>query len=245
MSFLNSKVQVSIGKIILGLIIVLTAICIVLVWWMTPSQNPADPVSKWFAVFTGILSGLLVMIGQHLIALKNDKDLDLFTKTRIKKVLLTRDDETFYRELIKKSSIRIDVLGVTASRFLNDFATAGHPNADKRVLLDALQKKVRVRILVAQKAHLSTDEDKRNFETVAARLPQLTREFPDVFEVRYYNHLPAHSIVVVDIECLLGPIFPGLPSKTTPAMHSECAGEFAGPYIRYFEQEWTSAVSLQ
>jgi hypothetical protein len=72
-TYLNSKVQVSIGKIILGLIVVLTIVAAVLVWWISPSQDPAAATSKWFAVLAGILSGLVVMIGQHLIALKNDK----------------------------------------------------------------------------------------------------------------------------------------------------------------------------
>jgi hypothetical protein len=94
---------------------------------------------------------------------------------------------------------------------------------------------------VARKTHLSSEDDKRSHDTAASRMNQLVNEFRGIFEVRYYDHLPAHSIVVVDTECLLGPVFPGLSSKTTPAMHSECAGEFAGPYIRYFENEWLSA----
>lgn len=242
MSYFSEKVTMPVGRFILCLIALVAIVMFVLVYVITPTQDPASSASKLFTVFAGLLSGLVVMIGQHLIALKNDRDLDVFRKTRIKAVLLTRDDESFYRNLIKKASNRIDVLGVTAVRFLNDFADESSPKDDKRVLLDALQKKVKVKILVAKKDFLDTDKDKRNFDTAQTKMRELRRQYPDSFEARYYDHLPAHSIVVVDTDCLLGPVFPGIDSKSTPAVCSEGAGGFAGPYLRYFEAEWQKAT---
>jgi hypothetical protein len=241
MSFLSTEVSTTIGRVILFLLVAVLIVVLILVYLINPTTDPASVPSKIFTVVAGVLSGLMVMLGQYIIELKKDRDLNVFRETRIKTVLLTRDDEEYYRRLIAKATIRIDVLGVTASRFLADFADKDNPRAEKRVLLDALQRNVKVRILVGNKRHLESDADKRKHDSAKPNLERLRNEFPDVFEYGYYNHPPAHSIVVVDSDCLVGPVLPGLDSKVTPAVHTEYAGPFAAPYVKYFNAEWDKA----
>ena len=144
MSFLSKKLHISVGRVILILILAAMVIAAVMVFSINPTDDPASIQSKSFAISGGLLSGLIVMIGQYLIELKNDDDLNQFRETSIKRVLVTRDDESFYRDLLSNSSIQIDVLGVTASRFIHDFADVTSPRPDKKVLLDAFEREVQV-----------------------------------------------------------------------------------------------------
>jgi len=241
MSYLSKRVSTSIGVVIFWLIVTIACIVAAMVIYVDPTDNPASRGSKLFVIAAGLLSGLVVMLGQYVIEWKKDIDLNVFRKTRIKDVLITRSDEAYYLVLIRSSTVRIDVLGVTAFRLLDDFASENNPRPDKRVLLDALQRKVRVRILVPDREYLATEKDKNNHDVAKARMVSLSEQFPGLFRYRYFSHPAAHSIVVVDTDCLLGPVFPGVDSKVTPAVRSDGAGEFAGPYLRYFESEWEDA----
>ena len=242
MSNLSKRVSTSIGAMIFWLIAIIACIAAGMVIYIEPTADPASRGSKFFAISAGLLSGLVVMLGQYLIEWKKDSDLDVFRRTRIKNVLVTRSDEAYYLALIQSSTVRIDVLGVTASRFLEDFASENNPRPDKRVLLDALQRKVHVRILVPDRQFLATEKDKNNHDVAKSRMASLAEQFPGLFRYRYFSHQAAHSIVVVDSDCLLGPVFPSVDSKVTPAVRSESAGDFSAPYLRYFESEWDSSA---
>jgi len=242
MSYLSRRLSVSIGAMIFWLIAIIVCIAVVMVVYIDPTDDAASSSSKLFAISAGLLSGLVVMLGQYVIEWKRDSDLELFRKTRIKDVLITRSDEAYYSALVSSSTFRIDVLGVTASRFLEDFASENNPRPEKRVLLDALQRKVNVRILLPDREFLLTEKDKHSHDVAKARMASLANQFPGLFHYRYFSHRAAHSIVVVDSDCLLGPVFPNVDSKVTPAVRSEVAGDFSAPYLRYFASEWDAAT---
>src|SRR6266571_4985462 len=130
MSYLSKRVSVSIGAMIFWLITIIVCVAVVMVVYIDPTANPASRSSKVFAISAGLLSGLVVMLGQYVIEWKKDSDLELFRRTRIKDVLLTRSDEAYYAALVRSSTVRIDILGVTASRFLEDFASENNPRPD-------------------------------------------------------------------------------------------------------------------
>lgn len=155
-------------------------------------------------------------------------------------VLLDREDEKYYGDLIKKSRKKIDVLGTTASRFMDDFANDESPSEEKKTLNIALARNVKVRVLVAAENSLPEDEDsKYKFKCAAKAFERLKNQYPN-FEYKYYNHPPTHSIVCIDEQCIVGPTFSNKQSRHTPAIQMDAISPLAVAYMEYFEREWTS-----
>ncbi|MEX2568137.1 MAG: hypothetical protein WD431_19470 [Cyclobacteriaceae bacterium] len=137
------------------------------------------------------------------------------------------------------------MMGVTGSRFMEHFANDDKnapPNS--KVLLEAMSKGVQVRILIPKPEFLSSESEKRIGENARARYIKIKESYPKNFHVRYFNHVPAHSVFLVDDECIVGPIFPELSSKYTPALYLRSKSPFAEKYIDYFEHEWKKSFEL-
>jgi len=79
--------------------------------------------------------------------------------------------------------------------------------------LKALDRKVKVQMLIADKSVLN-DGHKRKAAEAEHKLKKLASDYGN-FEYKYYNHLPTHSIVIIDDECIVGPIFPDVNSRDT------------------------------
>ena len=131
-------------------------------------------------------------------------------------------------------------MGVTASRFMDHFADKQSDRTETRVLLDALARQVKVRILVPKSEYLASVDDKGNADR-AKRCFEAVVTRHDNFECRYFSHVPAHSLVVVDEECIIGPVFPDVRSKDTPCIHITASSPYAKKYLEYFDKEWTNA----
>lgn len=131
-------------------------------------------------------------------------------------------------------------MGVTASRFMDHFADEESGRTETRVLLDALARKVKVRILVPESDYLASMGDKGNADRTKRRFTGVANRHNN-FEYRYFSHVPAHSLVVVDEECIIGPVFPELRSKDTPCIHITASSPYAEKYLEYFDKEWTDA----
>ncbi|WP_019865858.1 hypothetical protein [Methylovulum miyakonense] len=195
---------------------------------------------KWSSIIPGLLTGFIIALFQAFLSWFEIKKIDEYDELKIKKILPDRKSSEYYGALISKAEKEIKVLGVTAQRFLEDFASQNPKAAEnEKVLLKALEKKVKVQILVANKELLS-GEDKTKAKSAEPRLKKLssdsrTNEF---FEYACYTHAPAHSIVIIDEECIVGPIFPNVSSRYTPAIHLKRDSQFAKYYIEYFESEW-------
>jgi len=195
---------------------------------------------KWTSIIPGLLTGFVVALFQAILSLQEIKRIDEYNNLRIKKILPHRKDPGYYGYLISKSKSEIKVLGVTAQRFLEDFAN-DNPKAteSEKVLLQALQQpKIKVKILIADDNFLVSEENKSKAKSAKTKLENLSNKFPGKFEYCIYKHEPTHSIVIIDKECIVGPIFPEIESKYTPAIHLNYDSPFAEPYIEYFNQEW-------
>ena len=59
--------------------------------------------------------------------------------------------------------------------------------------------------------------------------------------MKFFNHIPSHSIFSVDETCIVGPVFPYLESKNTPALYLENSSPIAIEYLKYFETEWRNS----
>jgi len=196
--------------------------------------------SKLTALLGGLLSGILLVIVQFLFSWYEYRTSAEYAALGIKKVLLHRDDRAFYENLIRNASSRVWVLGVTAHRFMEHFADSATDRSEARVILDAMQtRNVSVKILIPDQRFL-TGKDRTRFNETKRLFDEIKGKHQQ-FENRYFDHIPSHSLVVIDDECIIGPVFPDVSSKDTPAIYMGTSNKYAQKYLEYFEKEWKMA----
>ena len=134
-------------------------------------------------------------------------------------------------------------MGVTTVRFFNHFAdtnTAASEGA--KVLLNAMDRNVKVRVLLPLEDFLPNEMKRQDASRVRAQYDELKNKYPQNIEIRYFSHTATHSIFRIDDTCIIGPVFPELESKYTPALHVMTSSPMALNYMDYFESEWNQAV---
>lgn len=222
-------VRVKLYKLIIAILLAATAL---LTFAYFKSANP-----KLEPLLAGVVTGLIVAIIQYLLHWNEHTEIEAIKGLGIQRILPHRDEKLYYQAVLARADREICVLGNTASRFLEDFAHSSR--TDSRTMLEALGRGVRVRILLPKAAHLP-EEDRHRAEASKKRLCEIAREF-NKLECKYFDHAPMHSLVKVDSECLVGPIFPHLKSKDSPTIHAYEYSPLVGEYLKYFEKEWTNA----
>ena len=131
-------------------------------------------------------------------------------------------------------------MGVTALRMMQDFASESSPRDDKKVLIFVLAKGIPVKILLPKSEYLNNTSDISKHNMSKNIFDSLKNKF-ERFEVRYFDHVPTHSIFLVDHECIIGPVFSNYESKDTPCIYMGINNEFAKKYIDYFNLEWENS----
>lgn len=195
-------------------------------------------------VFGGVLTGLIVAIIQFAWDWIDGSNADRLQKLQVHQMLSSRDNANLYREKIISSKGSIDVLGVTASRFLEDFASGTSSNDESKVLLVALQRGVKVRILAAtDPAEVAITGANGSGKGSQDRLAAIAQQFPNGFQFGFYETTPAHSIVAIDDRAIIGPVFPGKKSKDLPAVEVSSQSPLAKSYKDYFEYLWSARVN--
>lgn len=214
-------------------IALVVAIIICTVYYFLQSDSSSG------AILGSLVAGLIVALIQLIISWR---DFDMTKKVedlRLIEILYDRDNRDYYANLINKSRREIRVMGVTAKRFFEHFAdmTVG-ARPDAQVLIAALNRGVKVKLLLPSKEYIANNK-KASFEQVEDTLKRINSKYPEAeIEIRYFDHIPAHSIFMVDSECIVGPVFENVESKNTPALHLKNESPFAEKYVAYFEQEW-------
>jgi hypothetical protein len=227
-----SQVNVRLPIVVLVLLVVATIIA-------GTYYYKGEANSKATALFGSLLTGLILVILQFLFSYAEYKALSRIQELGVKDILVHRDDKDFYRQLINKARKRIDVMGVTAARFMEDFADLSSGHSETTELLQALSRGAEVRILVPDPKYLTRVSDQSKAETAARLFKAIVS---DKFQYRYFEHEPAHSIVVIDDECLIGPVLPEVASRHTPAIYIERNSEYSRRYLEYFDKEWEKAL---
>jgi len=194
--------------------------------------------TKISVLYGGLSTGLIIAGIQLLFSWGEFNEMEKIKKMGIKKILPHRDDERLYRNVIRNSKREILVLGNTASRFFIDFAD--ETRDDKKTLIDALGRGTKVKILLPNPKWLSA-QDKLRAQISLKKIKELSSRYKTFFECRYYDHAPFHSLVLADDHCLVGPIFPNIPSKDSPAIYTDNNSIYANSYLRYFDYEWEDA----
>ena len=221
------------STIIVIVLIVLIAICV----WIY-CKCFTTPVG---ALLGSLAAGLIVAIIQIIIAWQEYEMTEQVKDLRLIKILYDRDDRTYYENLIKESKSEIRVMGVTAKRFFEHFADMSKgARGNARVLIDALNRGVKVEILLPSKEYLNKDKQS-GYEQVQQIWQKIKESYPRAdITIKYFHHVPAHSIFIVDNKCIVGPVFENVESKNTPALHLENESPFAVNYIEHFDEEWKS-----
>lgn len=209
MKLFERIIRVHLSRLLLAVLTISICICVYFYY-------VGDEKSKVTLLLGGLGASLIVALIQFLLSWNEHLEIEQIKKIGVKRVLPHRDDEEFYRGLIKEGKNRIWVMGVTALRFMQDFGDDQRGRPEKRVLIDALQRNVAIRILVPKFGHLKGPNDTKLRES-NSHLIRLKGTHGN-FQVKYFDHIPAHSIVVVDDMCLLGPVFPDLASKDSPCI---------------------------
>jgi hypothetical protein len=195
-----------------------------------------------FQSFFAFALGIAIPLLQRLFSLDEAKRIEGFIKLGLLRVLEHRDSEEQYRDRIRSTKKKLYIMGHTAKRLIEDFADQ-NGRTEKKVLLEALSRDVKVRILVAKKEYLL--ESKQNdFLQTQVKMKKIKQQYSENFHVRYYDHIPAHSLFLFDNDCLIGPIFTEIESRDTPTLDMKYDSIFASKYIEHFDKEWEKAEEL-
>lgn len=234
MSLFRKSIKITMSTIVLIVLIVLLIVSIYL-YSLTGNTDSLCGV-----IFGGLASGLIVAIIQFIIAWQDYKQTEILKELKLIKVMYNRASREQYEDYIRSTNRELDVMGVTAVRFFNDFADTSKGAPDNAtVLIKALERGVNVRVLVASDIYLP-DTKKADYEKVKAKYLELAERYSNL-KVQYYNHTPTHSIFRMDDDCVIGPVFPNLESRNTPALHVKRSSPMALNYMDYFETEWREA----
>ena len=237
MKILSKKFKMSMSIVVFSILVILLIIVGFLYW----VEN--NPSSNLGAILGSLIAGILVAIIQFLILCQDFKETEKLKELKLVEVLYNRRTKEQYCEYIKNATRSLDVMGSTAVRLFRDFAdtTKGAPE-NSRVLLFALDKGVKVRILLPSEEFLPNDEKKKDAKEVKAKKNEINS---DNLEIRYFDHKAAHSIFRIDDTCIIGPIFPDVESRNTPALHVMNSSPMAVNYLDYFESEWELAKEAE
>ena len=220
-----------------SILLVILLILVVIVYLLED-----DTTSKLSAFTCSLAAGLVVAIIQLIIAWRDYSQNEELRKLELLEILFDRDSRTKYETYIKESKRNIDVMGVTAARFFSHFAdTDMAATENAKVLLNAMGRNVKVRILLPSDEFLPNETKRQDANRVRVQYSKLKEKYPDNIEVRYFDHTAAHSIFRIDDTCIIGPVFPRLESKYTPALHVMKSSPMALNYMDYFETEWKGA----
>ncbi|MER9305900.1 hypothetical protein NKJ06_10050 [Mesorhizobium sp. M0293] len=198
-----------------------------------------DPSStKLLGFVGGIVTGLIVYLATFLTLLRPIQELDKFRRMGIKALLANRHDQNYYRDLVVGSRRRVDVMGASCSRFVQDFLDI---ESDDKVLVDALIKysQLKVRLLIPDEKHMG-DDAKHRARDMLSKIALLRKQFDGRVELRRFADHAHHSFVLVDADLVAGPIFEGDKSRYAPAVHVAAETVFGRKYDDHFETVWNS-----
>ena len=199
-------------------------------YWID-ARNP-----KLVGLAGGILTGLVVDLATFITLLKPLQELDRFHRMGIKALLDNRHDRAYYRKLVARSRMRVEVTGASCSRFVGDFLDI---DSDDKVLVDALNKHphLRVRLLIPDDAHMGDDVRNRTAATLK-QIAAVRRRFGDRVELRRFADMARHSFVIADSDLIAGPVFDDDKSRHAPAVHVATETSFGQKYLQYFDKMW-------
>lgn len=230
MNFVHDKVRLPLWLIfVAALILVISGLGY---WYYV---LPTTDV-KMIGLIGGVVTGLVVYLATFLTLLPPILEVDRFHRMGIKGLLANRHDQIYYRTLVAKSRQRVDVMGASCNRFVQDFLDL---ESDDKVLVDALSKHnhLRVRLLIPEDDYMSESARERARITIA-KVAALRGRFGDQIELRRFADRARHSFVLADNDMVVGPVFEDDKSRYAPAIHVTAETVFSQKYCNHFDAVW-------
>ena len=233
MNFELDKIRTPLWLIWTTAIVLVTAAFSYWFYWIDPAN------SKLVGLIGGVVSGLVIYLATFLTLMRPIQELDRFHRMGIKGLLANRHDQAYYRKLVARSRVRVDVMGASCGRFVQDFLDV---ESDDKVLIDALFRhpQLKVRLLIPDDAHMSEEARNRTKATLE-QVAAARARFGDRVEMRRFKDEARHSFVVADNDMVAGPIFEDDKSRHAPAVHVATETLFGQKYFDHFERMWNGA----
>src|SRR5690606_25860225 len=115
-------------------------------YFKTDADSP-----KQLGIYAGLITGLSIALFQLVLNYNEYEKIEKLKNMKIIKINEDRDGEAYYRDLIKNAVYNVDVMGVTMDRLLEDFADSDSTREEKKVLIAAVNRGVKVRLLIPKK----------------------------------------------------------------------------------------------
>jgi hypothetical protein len=231
-NFNKIKINVSLAKIVLVILIVTSLALLIFYWKGTISE-------KWAPVIGGAAIASFTALFQYLISYLDYKNNERLSVSGVVNFLTSRDDKEYYANLISNSRKELNCLFFTSKRFCEDFCT---PAGNDNLLITQLetQPTLRVRMLVQKKENLPADLH-NNYDIANNLLLKMIDKFPERFQVKTYTHVPTHNIFTTEKDAIVGPYFHSKSGKYNHSIHFNSNADYMADYMAYFEKEWTDA----
>ena len=168
MNLYEDYIKFNLAKVI-GIVFI--AVCITAIIW---NFNTKDP--QWSGLVAGLASGFAVATIQYFLSWYDYVKIDKYEKLKIKDIRPDRDNRQLYESLIKKAKNEIIILGATANRLINDFANESSNNDNNKVLIFALSRGVKVKILLPNIDFLE-DNQKAHFQATKTRFEEINSQY--------------------------------------------------------------------
>lgn len=72
---------------------------------------------------------------------------------------------------------------------------------------------------------------------------KLSKQYPELFKIKYYDFEPSHSIFLAGSNCVVGPIFKNKKSKDTPAINFNKDGLYTRLYLEHINETLAKATT--
>ena len=191
---------------------------------------------KWSAFLGGISGGLLGVTITFIFSMYEYGEIERYRALGVLNILPNRRDDSYYKKIVKNAQKNVQVMGTSCARFIEDFADA---DSDEHVLIVALDRHKNLRVeLLAPTEEQMDEQSKLKFKAGHNRLRQLQNQFQDRVQLKRYDFQARHSLVRVDNNLIVGPVFQGVESQNSPAIHLDTNKDFAEKYLKYFEWAW-------
>ena len=209
--------------IFLGCLLLSIVIFTALFFWVDD-----DKISAFLGGMSGGLVGVTI---SFLFSMYEYANMDRYRALGVRNILSDRRDTSYYENIVKDAKEIVQVMGTSCIRFIEDFAD---PASDEHVLLDAMSNhdNLKITILVPKEENMD-GKSKSNFETGKEKIYQLQNRFQDRVFLKRYNFEPRHSLVRVDSNLIVGPVFQEVESKNSPAIHLTTNSAYAKKYLDY------------
>lgn len=191
----------------------------------------------------GVASGIIVYLVTFISVVDPLKRVDHFDRMGVIDLLENRHEKEYYRKIVIGCKNRVDVMGASCTRFVEDFLDL---QSENKVLVDALDKhkNLKIRFLIPTDKYMAQNTKNRILDLIP-KFAALKDRYGDRVQLKRFNEEAAHSFVLADEHLIAGPIFAREKSKYAPAVHVTASTPFARKYAEHFEEVWhASTVSF-